>query len=470
MMLRFDDALARWNTARRPEFARAQKPTRDRAGLLASSALAGRPVRGLAAVAGVVTAFSAAPALAQCASTNTGLTGSCTATAVTGPTSTAVGNGANATGGFAATAYGDHAIANGDAATATGASSTASGLFTTATGTSSTANGFAATATGAGSNATGDNATATGFFADAIGVNATATGQFSNATGTNATAYGQASIANGANVTATGQFSNATGTNATAYGQSSIANGVNATATGQFSNATGTNATAYGQSSIGNGTNATALGQASLANADAAVGNLAVASGNNSSAFGANSVAAGANATAIGFGASAAFAGSTAIGAGAVTTAPNQMVFGTASNTYVAPGITSAASLAAQSGPTSFVTTDAAGHLATANFSPQTITNLQNNVTSLNSSVVVLQQDISRSFEGTAIAIAMGGGALPSDKNFAFTVNWGTFEGQNATAFLGQWRLNPNLVLNAAVGAGFQHNGVGGRAGLTYAW
>src|SRR5437763_13503202 len=41
------------------------------------------------------------------------------------------------------------------------------------------------------------------------------------------------------------------------------------------------------------------------------------------------------------------------------------MAFGTASNTYVAPGITSTASKAAQSGPLEIVTSDASGHLAT---------------------------------------------------------------------------------------------------------
>lgn len=188
------------------------------------------------------------------------------------------------------------------------------------------------------------------------------------------------------------------------------------------------------------------------------------------SAFGQGATVSGANGTALGTGAVAAFAGSTAIGAGAVTTAPNQMMFGTASNTYVAPGITSAASLAAQSGPTTFVTSDASGHLAVSNFGPQTITNLSNNVASLNQSVASLQNAVQRGFEGTAIAIAMGGTALPWDRNFAFTVNWGTFEGQNAAGFLAQWRLHPNVVLNAGVGAGFQRSGVGGRAGLTFAW
>jgi hypothetical protein len=48
-----------------------------------------------------------------------------------------------------------------------------------------------------------------------------------------------------------------------------------------------------------------------------------------------------------------------------VTTRANQVVVGTATNTYTLAGVTSAASLAAQSGPVSFVTSDGAGNLAT---------------------------------------------------------------------------------------------------------
>ena len=75
------------------------------------------------------------------------------------------------------------------------------------------------------------------------------------------------------------------------------------------------------------------------------------------------------NAVALGTSSSAAFANSTAIGAGAVTTQANQVAIGTAASTYTLPGITSAASLAAQVGPTSVVTTDAAGNLAATPFS-----------------------------------------------------------------------------------------------------
>ncbi len=155
--------------------------------------------------------------------------------------------------------------------------------------------------------------------------------------------------------------------------------------------------------------------------------------------------------------------GATAIGAGAVATLTNQMVFGTASTTYTAPGIASATSLARQTGPTTFVTSDAAGNLAVSNFGPATIA-------TLNANVATLQHDVLRAFEGTAIAIAMGGQPLPWDKRFAITVNWGTFEGQNAAGVLAQWRVNDNWVLNGAFGAGFAQGGVGGRAGATFAW
>ena len=164
---------------------------------------------------------------------------------------------------------------------------------------------------------------------------------------TGATATGDSSMACGPFANATGVFATATGFNATANGlaatatgENSLANGTRANATGAGANAIGENATAIGTRSSAIGTNATALG-------------------------GPGTIAQGTNATALGAGAVAAFAGSTAIGAGAVTTAPNQMAFGTAGSTYVAPGITSGASRAAQNGPLQIVTSDAGGNLAT---------------------------------------------------------------------------------------------------------
>jgi hypothetical protein len=129
---------------------------------------------------------------------------------------------------------------------------------------------------------------------------------------------------------------------------------------------------------------------------------------------------------------------------------------GTGTNTYRMAGITSAASLAAQTGPTYFTTTDANGNLATSAFGP--------------ADIGILQKQMKQGFEGSAIAIAMGGNALPSDKKFAVSANWGTFRNQNALAVAAQMRVTDYAVINVGVGGGFQQGGVGGRAGVTFAW
>ena len=142
------------------------------------------------------------------------------------------------------------------------------------------------------------------------------------------------------------------------------------------------------------------------------------------------------------------------------------------------PGVTSVASLAAQSGPTSFVTSDAGGNLAVSQFGPQAIgaldgrvSNLEQSVSGLQQSVTALQQSVRRAYEGTAVAIAMGGvTALPVGSRYSVSANIGTFRG--ATAFGGgaQFRITPHLVASGALGLGFTEGGVGGRGGLTYDW
>jgi hypothetical protein len=150
------------------------------------------------------------------------------------------------------------------------------------------------------------------------------------------------------------------------------------------------------------------------------------------------------------------------------------MAFGTASNTYRMPGITSAASLAAQSGPTAFVATDANDNLAATNFGPQNIGNLNASVAALQQNAAVLQENLqhglNQAYEGTAIAIAMSGSALPDNKRFAVTSNWGNFRGTNAMSFIAQARVSDNIVANAGFASGFQYGGIGTRAGLTFAW
>ena len=186
---------------------------------------------------------------------------------------------------------------------------------------------------------------------------------------------------------------------------------------------------------------------------------------------GAFSNASGAGATASGAGSNASGFGSTAIGAGAVANAPGQIMLGTAANIYQAPGITSAASLASQVGVTKFTTTDAQGHLATWAFGPQDIQGLQAGVLGLSQSVYSLGRGVQRGYEGTAVAVALGGASyLPDNKFFSVTGNFGNFRGQYGLAAQAQLRLNEWAVVNAGIGAGLKYGGVAGRAGVTLAW
>jgi trimeric autotransporter adhesin len=307
-----------------------------------------------------------------------------------------------------------------------------------------TGDAHGATATGIDSTAVGDTATASGGASVAVGRESTASGLAS-------TAVGEFSTASGRSSTAFGQHCEASGSNTTALGQNTFASGVNSTVLGQGGTASGASSTAVGQGSLASGSLGTSLGQNS------------VASGASSTALGQGSAASGDYSTAIGQASSAAFANSTAIGYGATTTRSNQVMIGTANNTYTAPGITSNASRAAQNGPTQMVTSDSHGNLATQDI---------DSMVAGSSAFQGLQREVGQATEGVAMAMAMSGGPaiLPNGKNHAVSMNWGSFQGQNALSAAGVQRLGDHLFGNAGVGVGCNQNTVGGHAGVTYAW
>ncbi len=76
---------------------------------------------------------------------------------------------------------------------------------------------------------------------------------------------------------------------------------------------------------------------------------------------------------------------------------------------------------------------------------------------------------IDEAFEGAAMAMAMAAPAMPVDKDYAISINWGGFEGANGFAGTAQARVSENFVLHGGVGVGSSGT-VGGRAGLTFAW
>ncbi|AZO74140.1 MAG: hypothetical protein E5V92_06465 [Mesorhizobium sp.] len=103
----------------------------------------------------------------------------------------------------------------------------------------------------------------------------------------------------------------------------------------------------------------------------------------------------------------------------------------------------------------------------------QDIASLDNRVTGLEASLGEgfsrLDGRIDRAFEGAAMAMAMAAPAMPPDKNYAVSINWGDFEGKNAFAGTAQARISESFMVHGGIGVG-SSGAVGGRAGLTYAW
>ena len=108
----------------------------------------------------------------------------------------------------------------------------------------------------------------------------------------------------------------------------------------------------------------------------------------------------------------------------------------------------------------------------TANIAANTnnIALLDGRVGSLESGLNAVNGRIDKAFEGSAMALAMAGSGLPGDKNYAVSLNWGTFEGENAFAGSAQARISDHVILSGGIGVGANNHTVGGRAGVTVAW
>ncbi|WP_188052370.1 YadA-like family protein [Aureimonas fodinaquatilis] len=196
-----------------------------------------------------------------------------------------------------------------------------------------------------------------------------------------------------------------------------------------------------------------------------AAGGGAAASGSNAVAVGSAASASGTGSIALGAGATASGVNSVAIGAGVNAGGANQIVIGGPGATYTLAGITSEASYAAQQGPVEFVTSDASGNLASVS-----LDSFFNNVDVLSDRVGVLESDNRSIREGVAIALALGGVQLPSDKSFAISANVGMFEREAALGFGAIGQIHENIYLNGGVGVGTSHGTVAGRIGASFAW
>jgi autotransporter adhesin len=392
----------------------------------------------------------------------------------------AFGVGADASLGTNSTAIGGNAIASGVNSTTVGNFSFAKGLNATTVGFSAGTNAATPGVTSVGTFVNGITA---GNYSTAMGAGAAfanaanSTGNFSVAIGGGDGVGGIGAFASGASSIAMGLSSRATGLSSLSIGgtgaatRASLATGGFDTAVGNGNQSSGVGATAVGDNNTVSGNFSTAIGAfnnfaggVSGANSTA-VGSSNTASGANSVAIGANNTASGANAIAIGSGSSATFANSAAIGVGATATRPNQMVFGTGTSTYTTPGITSAASAAAQTGPTNFVTSDAAGDLATSAFGPSSFITLNNRINSVNARVTNVRNE-----ERGGVALAMATGQVRYDDQpgkISVGGGVGVFEDQGGAA-LGVGFTSPNgRVRGNIAGGGSFHGEFGGAAGLS---
>jgi hypothetical protein len=245
---------------------------------------------------------------------------------------------------------------------------------------------------------------------------------------------------------------NGTGNDASASGSNAIAIGVNTTSSGKDAIAMGTNsiasqdgAIAIGTISQATGRNAIAIGSNAVATGSVAVGVNARAS-NGGAAFGDNAVATSENSSSLGPGATAVAPNSVAIGSGSVNTVANTVSVGSPGNerriTNVEAGISS---------------TDAVN-----------VGQLNGLAANFNSQITRLDQRIDNTAGGVAMAMALTGSSLPSDKNFAAALNIGAFGGQTAVGISEFLRVSNNVVVSG--GVALQDRQVGGRAGVMMAW
>ena len=309
----------------------------------------------------------------------------------------AIGGGAFAgagTGGTPATTGDASAIAIGNGANSAAVDSLALGT--------------AASSTGEGATAIGRNSLAEGDDSVALGSEASATGESSIAIGESASATELGSIAAGLGSSAEGESATAIGHNASASALGAVAMGLDASANAEQSTAVGagSQALADGATAVGAGAMVfTAAGPGSFAGGNSRVlsGLGAVAIGSGSTASGNGSVALGAGATVNGHNQS------TAIGANATTTADNQIMMGTKSETIIAPGMNSSTSRDRQVGRLGVVTSDNYGNIASDNGA--------------------LYSELASLKTGVVMSMALGDPILSGDDRFAVKMNTSAFDG-----------------------------------------
>jgi autotransporter adhesin len=139
-------------------------------------------------------------------------------------------------------------------------------------------------------------------------------------------------------------------------------------------------------------------------------------------------------------------------------------MFGTASNTYTMAGIATAASRAAQAGPTSIVTSDNAGNLATRSLADLGLAS-QSDISALNGRI----NDVNREARG-GIALALAASGLQFDTRpgkVSLSGGYGNFKGESGFAVGLGYAVSESMRFNAAFTA-VRQGDIGARVGASW--
>ena len=138
-------------------------------------------------------------------------------------------------------------------------------------------------------------------------------------------------------------------------------------------------------------------------------------------------------------------------------------MLGNGRNSYTLPGIGSRASRAAQSGPLGVVTSDADGNLG-VDYSMGSV------LSDIGSDLRDTMDRTRTNRDGVAMAMALDTPYVPDTKQFAMSGGIGFFEGSQALAVSGAYRIDGNTQVDAGFAYGFDSESLGGRVGVTYSW
>jgi hypothetical protein len=139
-------------------------------------------------------------------------------------------------------------------------------------------------------------------------------------------------------------------------------------------------------------------------------------------------------------------------------------------------GIASNASRAAQGAPTSIVTSNANGDLATHTAADLGLATTSD-IAGINSQIGGLEKRDEELAEGIAVSLALAQPIFQPGQNFAARVGWGNFDGSSAVGVSlagvldrDSFGKGTSVILDGGLGYGTSEGTVAGKGGVTFGW